>query len=325
MPELGRWHSFHLICSVASPANLTLPSPIDTPHELKRMKLEVLPRNQRIWSFLADIAKDAPSLEHLNTWHIIEGIPWAQLKSIQMSHRANLDMLSAHRLISESSRLETGYFHLVRDMIGSVAQQIEHRALRSLRIVSYHPFGSLFDCLRLPSLRELSITNREEALWPHVHVLAMLSRSSCSLTRLILRFSDINDQQLIDLLKHPGIDNSLNHLSLYECSMIDTVCEYLTIRPETDTPFAIPNLESLFLRTYSNPWNNSPDALYRMLESRIGLCEGNPMQLPSKWIPSLRTVKLDTSSFLRPPNETQVKFLQDHNLDISVISDYVKL
>src|SRR5262249_17748778 len=140
--------------------------------------------------------------------------------------------------------------------------------------------------------------NHGDAAWPHSQVLALLARSSCSILRLIIRFSNITEQQLIECLKHASVKDTLKELIIHECGVKDELCEYLK------SPEAVPKLQSLKLRSYNNP---SPGMLYRMLRSRVGL----------------KTVTINRASGLsQVPSEQELQLLRDQGLDISVVFDH---
>jgi len=155
------------------------------------------------WTQISTLASDGPSLDEF--YEALQGVP-------------NLIECSVH-----IERYDTG--------LDPSRTMIQHAHLQILKVDAWNDSGPLFDRLSLPALRYFDYNEAfAPTPWPQRQFVSLVSRSGCSLEKLVLHFQHrLLDDDLIECLRHMP---SLVHLQLNlhsSAAMTDKTLAQLTL------------------------------------------------------------------------------------------------
>jgi hypothetical protein len=145
---------------------------------------------------------------HLSSSHLnarFFNLAWPSLTHFSAASALTFD--DCHDIFRQSANLQLCSLRCIRDCPDFQPHPEALIVVPQLRSFELHPHGDvgpLLDVLVLPSLRIMHIEFRDwdiPRLWPKSRVLALLSRSSCSIERLILAGKMISEDDLVECVE----------------------------------------------------------------------------------------------------------------------------
>jgi hypothetical protein len=270
-PHAERWQHVDFEMSYAM-WNRTRPAKYHLIHlrTLLVSDLCFLPR----WTTPIDTFEVAPRLANLtmrfNTSSYTLAAPWTQISTL-VSNGPSLDEF--HEALRGAPNItECGVYidHYGRRLDPSYTI-IQHAHLQILKVDARIDSGPLFNRLSLPALRYFDYNEAfAPTPWPQRQFVSLISRSGCSLEKLVLHFQHwLLDDDLIECLRHMP---SLTHLQLNlhsSAAMTDKTLAQLT-RPNSillseRTSYLVPKLEFIDLSLCNQFYG---EGLAGMIESR---------------------------------------------------------
>jgi hypothetical protein len=269
---------------------------------------------QRDTVFQFTMFSDTPLLRSLTISRLEElnqfAFPTDNLTKLRLLHQPINESLE---MLQRSPRLIQCDFidiqgHANAQLIHILADQLE-----SLKLMFFNDYpdriSDVFDALTIPALRELFF-DAEGFYFPHSSFISLITRSSCSLQTLTLKFIRISDDELLEVLQ---VVPSLQKLSLIKGSITN---ETLWMLSSCDPNILLPNLKVF---GYSSGRNLHFDfsAIVSFLRSRWDDREIVPSDAKVSSIPQLQSVEFDTG-VPDPDSMTQLQRFVKEGMDIKL-------
>jgi hypothetical protein len=204
------------------------------------------------------------------------------------------------------------------ELIHTLADQLESLELQFSS--TYHNrISNLFDALTIPAVREFSC-QAEGLYFPYSNFISLVTRSSCSLQTLTLRFVEIYCDALLELLE---VIPSLERFSLKGGRVLGDILRVLTC---CDSNIILPNLR-VFEHLYSRFHHDFP-ALLDFLCSRWDDREMTSSNVKMPRIARLQSVEfriLDSGASPDPGEIAQLQRFVEEGMDIKLTVNGVRL
>ncbi|KDQ16529.1 hypothetical protein BOTBODRAFT_251559 [Botryobasidium botryosum FD-172 SS1] len=184
------------------------------------------------------------------------------LPHVETLHLESVPFRVVHRLISASADLDDLW---LSDITSRPANSSHSPvALSALCTIYLKDCPWLLDHIHAPQLKSLHLNNSHLAANSGAPLRALIKRSSPELTSLRLQRIDIGDEEILGCLE--GLPD-LDSLSLYACTISDTVLRALAVPPslERDTGWLLPRLK--VFQCHQNAYV-TPQAVIALLASR---------------------------------------------------------
>lgn len=175
-----------------------------------------------------------------------------------------------------------------------IVPKLTHLRIKCCTVPSF--IDHFYSALSLPALTNL-VFEFQGHVWPHHEILALLDRSQgCAITSLSLKCISITDVQLLDILRHPAVHNTLTELKIWECTaaVTDDVVHALSVaKPSSilseegssSTTMTVPSCFLPSLRTiiFHHCMVQSAGTLGRAIHSRVAHADHQGLRVFLTW------------------------------------------
>jgi hypothetical protein len=224
-----------------------------------------------------DLFEDAPQIRcyrfRYGTLISPSSLRWAQLTDLSINEGV---LWQCYQILSLAQNLITCSLSATVGSLAFPLPRLCHPHLRSISIEQSSNYGNIQDYLILPALSKLQYTTKWSFDPTQSTLVAFLSRSACSLKRLVLDVFPIAtaDDYVVQILR---LTPSLSELQLIR-QATDQLLSRLTHRP-SDSDQLVPSLHTIEL-TFANGKKPLPAGLADMIESRwnVGDAGGDSAQ-----------------------------------------------
>ncbi|KAJ3729549.1 hypothetical protein C8R42DRAFT_169472 [Lentinula raphanica] len=262
MPEITRWRYFHfdlLLRQLNSPPDQILPTlPPDGAPDLRkvyfRMHFEQLECPETRW--MLELLRASPNLRHITFSAPLSNLvaaPWVHLQHFYARGGIRLRDLflvfggcpvleiceASFELAEEGPSLPT-----FRDSDSAIV--LAHLRVLEFTHLRHAELTTVLQWLTLPSLRVLVLAGHVSDSWPDELFRSFLTRSACKLHTLSLSRLAHTDAELMDYLRFPNIQDTLEVLVLdkWTTPISSDLLDFLTFK-FTESPADSPVLPKL--------------------------------------------------------------------------------